>query len=190
MVMGSSRESKRFNKVTGKNTSASNRNLMQFGYVESRKPNRDKRIWVIGIAEAVINIYDVARHFGIHKTTAYRIINRFWQTGLAGDRPKSVRPKKAKSTGGTFHSYHINAGEKSFFIFQLLGECHCWWTRESPRAHVGKFYGRLRLIRSILRASKFSELKLIEIVILWVYYTIPYGLSLFRHFLDITFLLF
>ena len=27
--------------------------------------------------------------------------------------------------------------------------------------------------------------KLIEIVILWVYYTIPFGLSLFRHFLVI-----
>ena len=32
---------------------------------------------------------------------------------------------------------------------------------------VAKFCGRLRLIRSVLRASKFSELKLIEIVILW-----------------------
>ena len=35
--------------------------------------------------------------------------------------------------------------------------------------------------------SKFSELKLIEIVILWVYYTMPYDFSLFRHFLGITF---
>ena len=35
-------------------------------------------------------------------------------------------------------------------------ECHCWWTSESPRAHVAKFYGRLRLIRSVGRASKFS----------------------------------
>ena len=42
----------------------------------------------------------------------------------------------------------------------------------SPRAHVAKFYVRLQLIRSVLRASKFSVLKLIEIVILWVYYTI------------------
>ena len=32
------------------------------------------------------------------------------------------------------------------------------------------------------RASKYSMLKLIEIVILWVYCTIPFGLSLFRHF--------
>ena len=53
-------------------------------------------------------------------------------------------------------------------MFQLLGECHCWWTSESPRAHVAKFYGLLRLIRSVLRASKFSVLKLTEIVVLWV----------------------
>ena len=34
------------------------------------------------------------------------------------------------------------------------------------------------------------NVKLIEILILWVYYTIPIGFSLFRHFLDITFHLF
>ena len=33
----------------------------------------------------------------------------------------------------------------------------------------------------------FPCLKLIEIVILWVYHTIPFGFSLFRHFLVITF---
>ena len=55
----------------------------------------------------------------------------------------------------------------------------------TPRAHVAKFYGRLRLIRSVLRASKFSLSKLIEIVLLWVYYTIPFGFSLFWHFWDI-----
>ena len=41
-----------------------------------------------------------------------------------------------------------------------------------------------------LMNNKFSDLKLIEIVILWVYYTIPNGFSLFRHFLGITFHLF
>ena len=41
-----------------------------------------------------------------------------------------------------------------------------------------------------LRASKFSVLKWIQIVILWVYYTIPFGFSLFRHIWVITFQLF
>ena len=36
-------------------------------------------------------------------------------------------------------------------------------------------------------ASKFAVLKLIEIVILWVYYAIPFGFSFFRHFWDIIF---
>ena len=66
------------------------------------------------------------------------------------------------------------------FKFQLLDECHCWWTRKSPRTNAAKFYGRLLLIRSALRASKFSVLKLIEIVILWVYYTSACGFSLLR----------
>ena len=37
--------------------------------------------------------------------------------------------------------------------------------------HRAKVYGRLRLIRIVLRASTFSVLKLIEIVILLVHYT-------------------
>ena len=60
----------------------------------------------------------------------------------------------------------------SLFIFQpfhSLGECHCWWTRESLRAHAAKFYGGLQLIRSVSRASTFSVLKFIEIVVLGVY---------------------
>ena len=53
--------------------------------------------------------------------------------------------------------------------------------------HVARFYGRLRLISSVLRASKFPVLKLIDTVNLWVYYTIPFGLSFFRHFLGLIF---
>ena len=37
---------------------------------------------------------DVARHFDIHKITAYRTINRFWQSRSGRDHPKSERPKK------------------------------------------------------------------------------------------------
>ena len=58
------------------------------------------------------------------------------------------------------------------FIFQplhSLGECHCWWTRETLRAHAAKFYGRLQLIRNVSRASTFSVFKFIEIVIFGVY---------------------
>ena len=70
----------------------------------------------------------------------------------------------------------IHLSRSLFLCFKLLSECHCWWTRESPRAHVAKFCGRLRLIRSVLGASQFSVFKLIEIVILWVNYTIPLSL--------------
>ena len=82
----------------------------------------------------------------------------------------------------------IHLNRSLFLYFNLLGECHCWWTNESPRAHVAKFYGRLRLIRSVWEsASKFPAIKLFEIVILWVYYIIPFGFSLFWHVLDISF---
>ena len=67
---------------------------MQFWYVELQKPTRDERSWVIGMAEAGFNINYVAFDFDIHKTIAYRITNRFVQTKLAGDRPRSGRQLK------------------------------------------------------------------------------------------------
>ena len=59
-----------------------------------------------------------------------------------------------------------------------------------PLCFAGDTKIRPRFICSVLRASKFSVFKLIEIVILWVYYTIFFGFSFVRHFLDITFQLF
>ena len=44
--------------------------------------------------EAGLNINYVAFHFDIHKTIAYRKINRFVQTKLVGDRPRSGRQTK------------------------------------------------------------------------------------------------
>ena len=64
---------------------------MKLLYVESQKDTRDERSWVIGRTEAGFNINYAAFHFDIHKTIAYRIINRFVQTKLAGDRPRSGR---------------------------------------------------------------------------------------------------
>ena len=88
---------------------------------------------------------------------------------------------------GTFPNGVYILVEVSFFIFELLGECHCWWIKESPRAHVAKFYCRLDLIRSVLRASNFSVLKFTEIEIMWVYYTTPFDLNIIWHYLGITF---
>ena len=53
------------------------------------------------------------------------------------------------------------------FIFQLHGECHCWRASEYPRALVAKFYGRLRLIHSVLMRENFPCYKLNEILIWW-----------------------
>ena len=83
--------------------------------MESQKPTRDERIWVIGMAEAGFNINYVAFHFDIHKTIAYWIINRFVQTKLAGNRPRLDRQtKKTNSTGGTFYSDHIKTDAISY----------------------------------------------------------------------------
>ena len=43
---------RRVYKVPGKHTSTIKSNLMKFGNVESQKPTRDERSWVIGMAEA------------------------------------------------------------------------------------------------------------------------------------------
>ena len=67
---------------------------MKFWYMESQKLTRDERRWVIDMAEVGFNINYDAFHFGIHKKIAYRIINRFVQTKLAWDRPRSGRENK------------------------------------------------------------------------------------------------
>ena len=67
---------------------------MKFWYMESKKPTRDERSWVIGMAEFGFNINYYAFHFYNHKTIADRIINRFVQTKLAWDRPRSDRQNK------------------------------------------------------------------------------------------------
>ena len=57
-----------------------------------------------------------------------------------------------------------------------------FWSRRSAVALFFVVSDRLRLICSVLGASKFAVLKLIEIVILCVYYTTPSGFSFFRTF--------
>ena len=49
-----------------------------------------------------------------------------------------------------------------WFIFnwEFMPRSFCWWTSESPRAHVAEFYCRIRLIRSVWRESKFSVFKI------------------------------
>ena len=86
--------------------------------MESKKPTRDERSWVIVMAEAGIKINSVVLHLDIHKTTAYRIINCFWQTRLAEDRPRSGRHYSIG--GGTFHLYHIKTGKMSYSKPALL----------------------------------------------------------------------
>jgi transposase len=41
-----------------------------------------------------MNIAAIAVQFNVHKTTVYRLISRYKQTGSVEDRPRSGRPKK------------------------------------------------------------------------------------------------
>ena len=90
-------------------------------------------------------------------------------------RPSGLRPP-------IFRTFLLHA---LTYWAEILHMTLFWCTTDQVRLSslsVVKFYGQLRLIRSVLRTSKFSVLKLIEIVTLWVYYTIPFGFTLFRHF--------
>ena len=52
----------------------------------------------------------------------------------------------------------------------------------SLRIFEAKFYGRLRVLPTVLRASNFSVLTLFKLAILWVYYhdyTVAFGFNLF-----------
>ena len=113
--------------VTRKHTSTSNRNLMKFGYAKSQKPTRDKRSWVIGVAEAGFKINYVAVHFDIHKTIAYRINSRFVQRKLAGDRPRWGRQKKLTPLEERF--IHITSRRERFLTVDSLCKTsrNCLW---------------------------------------------------------------
>ena len=87
--------------------------------------------------------------------------------------PVSKMSKWRNSGGFYFYGY----SEKQWIQIELLNSRFEYWNK-TDRQHNGL----LSFPHSVLRASKFSMLKLMEIVILWVYYTIPFGLSLFRHF--------
>ena len=67
-------------------------------------------------------------------------------------------------------------------IVKRTDDGHCYNRSLELLKKKNQFYDRLRLIRSVWRASKFSVLKLNGIVTLWVYYTIAFDFSLFRHF--------
>ena len=58
-----------------------------------------------------------------------------------------------------------------------------WTSMGTVSIIMSHIYGRLWLIRSV----KYSVFKLTKIVILWVYYTIPFGFSMFWHIWGITF---
>ena len=106
--------------------------------------------------------------------------NKFRENrAIAKNRPATNWTRNPNVWNGLEQTLYIWV-EVSFYISTSWWSSR-WWTIESLRAHVAKFYGRLRMIRSVLRASKFPVLKLIKIVILWVYYTIPFGFSLFWH---------
>ena len=76
------------------------------------------------MAEAGFDINNVAIHFNIHKTTAYRMINRLGKWDWLKTVHDRKDRKKCKSTGGTFHPYHIKAVENS------ASKPLCWTSRK------------------------------------------------------------
>lgn len=56
-------------------------------------PENDRQR-AIGMVDAGMSIADVTVQFNVHRSTVWRLINRYRQTGTARDRPRSGRPKK------------------------------------------------------------------------------------------------
>ena len=79
-----------------------------------------------------------------------------------------------------------------FHLFVSFYISTTWWVsllvdQWVPRGTCSQVLRSTSVDSYCLRASKFSVIKLFEIVILWVYYTIPFGFSLFWHVWDISF---
>ena len=74
------------------------------------------------MAEAGFNINYVPFHFNIHKTIAYRIINRFVQTMLTGDRPEIGQTGKQKLTTLEERFIQITPRRVTFTDLDLITE--------------------------------------------------------------------
>ena len=83
--MESSRLLRRVYKVTGKQTSTSNRNLMTLWYMESQKPTGDERSLVIGTSEADYVVF----HCDI-KTNHCLPNNQSFRANKVGWRPPEI----------------------------------------------------------------------------------------------------
>ena len=64
--------------------------------IMGRRPGLSKsdRNIALGLLEAGVRVIDVARRFGYHERTIYRLRARYLQTGSVDDRPRSGRPRK------------------------------------------------------------------------------------------------
>ena len=69
---------------------------------------------------------------------------------------------------------------RTLFVFQLLGDFHCWWTIGVTWSH---FFGWLRWFVALWEHQNFPCLKSIKIVIVWVYKTFTFRFSSLRHYL-------
>ena len=86
---------------------------------------------------------------------------------------------------------YIHLSRSLYLNFNYLVSVTAGGPVSPPRAHVAKFYGWLRLIRSVWRTSKFSFFKIDRnFNFVGLYYTIPFCFNLLWHLLVITFQLF
>jgi len=66
----------------------------------------------IGMLEGGMAVNDVAVSFGVHRTTIWRLAQRFRTTGTVKDRPRSGRPKRLTSREERY--IRITAGRDRF----------------------------------------------------------------------------
>ena len=108
--------------------------------------NHRSLLVTIGMAEAVINMNDVALHFDFHKTTASIIINCFGQTSLDGAPPPARlgRPKKKKLTLLEERFTHIRSRRDRFLpatpLYWTTRNCLCTWVSTENRQELSSMH--------------------------------------------------
>jgi hypothetical protein len=96
--------------------------------------------------EAAMTVNDVDVSFGVHRTTVWRLAQRYRTTGTVKDRPRSGRPKRL-TPKRTFHQDHSRS-----WLFLNTSSKDCWQSTESNWSPYNA-----QTVRNTLKACRFKS---------------------------------
>jgi transposase len=103
---------------------------------------------VIGMLEGRMSVNYIAVAFGVHRTTIWRLAQRFRTTGTANDRPRSGRPKRLTPREERY--IKITAGRDHFLLATRIVDR----VRRATGVHISA-----QAVRNKIKACRFKSIR-------------------------------